>query len=178
MRSRLPIFRTPPSRTVDTLSFLPMSPMSSFLPLNANEDVRDATRSPCTFDSALMISSAIPSAKYSFSASALMFANGSTATDFACDTVVFGKASVFVGVVSWPETSAWANSAEVANRPDPSVDIALVTAQSTLAGTDDRISCNGLGVSVNRFAMIDCGVFPLNGLSPEIISYSMQARLY
>jgi len=34
-----------------------------------------------------MISSAIPSAKYSLSASLLMFANGSTATDFADEIV-------------------------------------------------------------------------------------------
>ena len=43
--------------------------MSSFLPLNANDEVRDATRSACTFESALMISSAMPSVKYSFSGS-------------------------------------------------------------------------------------------------------------
>ena len=33
-------------------------------------------------------------------------------------------------------------------------------------------ACSGFGVSVNRFAMIDCGVVPENGRSPVIISYS------
>ncbi len=41
--------------------------------------MREATWMPGTFDSALMISSVIPSLKYSFSGSALMLASGSTA---------------------------------------------------------------------------------------------------
>ena len=55
--------------------------MSSFRPLNANDDVRDATRSAVTFERALRISSAIPSAKNSVSASALMLTKGRTAMD-------------------------------------------------------------------------------------------------
>src|SRR5438094_6559450 len=54
---------------------------SSFLPLNAKQDVRPGTRNPGTFDSTLINSSVIPSLKYSSFLSALMFTNGSTATD-------------------------------------------------------------------------------------------------
>ena len=43
------------------------------------EEVRDATWMPGTFARALMISSVIPSLKYSFSGSALMLASGRTA---------------------------------------------------------------------------------------------------
>ena len=58
-----------------------MSRMSSFRPLNANADVRAITFSSSTCASALMISSARPSAKYSFSGSALRLAKGRTAID-------------------------------------------------------------------------------------------------
>src|SRR5437588_12468624 len=54
---------------------------SSFLPLNAKQDVRPGTRNPGTFVSTLINSSVIPSLKYSSFLSALMFTNGSTATD-------------------------------------------------------------------------------------------------
>src|SRR5665647_301954 len=138
MRRRFPILRTPPSRTVETFSLRPISPMSSFFPLNANDDVRDATRSDWIRDRALMISSAIPSAKYSFSGSALMFANGSTATDLAADIALFGRVPVSVGVDIVSDASACANSAEVVNRSDESVAIAFDTAHSTLAGTEER----------------------------------------
>ena len=46
------------------------------------DEVRDTTRSALTFDNAVMISSAIPSAKKSPSGSALMFVKGNTAIDF------------------------------------------------------------------------------------------------
>ena len=52
---------------------------TSLRPLNANDDERDATWMPGTLESALMISSVMPSLKYSFSGSALMLASGSTA---------------------------------------------------------------------------------------------------
>src|SRR6476660_1293805 len=113
-----------------------------------------------------MISSAIPSAKYSFSGSALMLANGSTATDLAADITFLGSDSVFVGVDIVSDASAWANSADVVNRSDDSVAIAFFTAQSMLGGTELRTLWRGLGVSVKRFAMIDCGVLPENGRSP------------
>src|SRR5436190_9000243 len=57
--------------------------MSSFLPLNAKDDVRALTCSPVIFESAVINSSLIPSLKYSSFLSALMFTNASTAMDFA-----------------------------------------------------------------------------------------------
>ena len=56
--------------------------MCSFFPLNANEDVRAATRSALIFVNALMISSAIPSLKNSFSGSLLMLTKARTAMLF------------------------------------------------------------------------------------------------
>ena len=50
-------------------------------PLKANDDVRAATRSDSIPASALMISSVMPSLKYSASGPALMFRNGSTAIE-------------------------------------------------------------------------------------------------
>src|SRR2546428_9135469 len=113
MRRRLPMRRTLPSSTVDTCSFHPTSPRSSFFPLRANETVLDATCNDWIFDNALMISSAIPSAKYSLSGSLLMFANGNTATDFAADTLGCGNVAVSVGVVAELDARACANNAEV-----------------------------------------------------------------
>lgn len=113
MRRRLPILRTLPSSTVETFSFRPTSPRSSFFPLRANDTVREATRNDWIFVSALMISSAIPSVKYSFSGSGLMFAKGITAMDFAAEIVGCGMVAVSVGVEVFPETSACANIAAV-----------------------------------------------------------------
>ena len=81
----LPALRTLPSKTVFTFSLRSIPPMSSFFPLNANDDVRDATRSGFTLVKVLMISSAIPSLKYSFSGSLLMLTNASTAMLFSAD---------------------------------------------------------------------------------------------
>ena len=80
-RMRSPERRTLPSRTFVTPSACAMRRTSSFLPLNANADVRAMTFSPGICASALMISSARPSLKYSFSLSPLRLANGSTAID-------------------------------------------------------------------------------------------------
>ncbi len=60
-----------------------------------------------------MISSAIPSVKYSLSGSALMLAKGSTATDLAADTACCGIVCVSVGVSRPLEPSALAKMAEV-----------------------------------------------------------------
>src|ERR1043166_6879538 len=57
--------------------------MSSVLPLKANDDVCAGTCRPLICVKAVLRSSVIPSLKYSFSLSALMFTNGRTATDFA-----------------------------------------------------------------------------------------------
>src|SRR4051812_28789578 len=82
MRSLSPDRCTLPSSTADTFSNSPILRMSSFFPLNAHADVRAGTRNPGTFASPLSTSSVMPSLKYSFSLSPLMFTNGSTATDF------------------------------------------------------------------------------------------------
>ena len=55
----------------------------SLRPLNWNEEGRPATLRSFTCASALRISSAMPSEKYSLSLSALMFTNGSTAMAFS-----------------------------------------------------------------------------------------------
>src|SRR4029079_16034502 len=125
-----------------------------------------------------MISSAIPSVKYSLSGSALMFVNGSTATDFAADTTVCGSDAVSVGVTRLPDASAWPNCAAVEYRPDASIAIALVTAFSTDSGIELLMLRSDLGISEKRFAITACGVAPLNGRSPLNISYITQARLY
>src|SRR5213592_4356442 len=57
--------------------------MSSFLPLNANEDVRALTCKPVIFESAVINSSLTPSLRYSSPFSALIFTNGNTAIDFS-----------------------------------------------------------------------------------------------
>jgi hypothetical protein len=53
----------------------------TFFPLNENADVRAATRNASILASAFSISSASQSQKYSFSGSALMLTNGSTAME-------------------------------------------------------------------------------------------------
>src|SRR6266446_1447200 len=56
---------------------------SSFLPLNAKQDVRHGTRNPGIFDSTLISYSVMQSLKYSSFLSALMLRNGRTAIDLA-----------------------------------------------------------------------------------------------
>ena len=150
--------------------------MSSVVALNANDDVRDATRSALIVVSALMISSAMPSVKYPFSRSALMSANGSTAIDFGAAagfTVVWSP-----GVDTFGQTSALANSPEVGNRSRGSFDSAFVTASSISSGTlGSTLRSDGTG-SVNRLLSTDCAVEPVNAFFPDRISYSMHARLY
>ena len=80
-RMREPDLRMLPSSTVATPSALAIRRMSSCLPLNANADVRAITFNPGMRVSALMISSARPSPKYSLSLSALRFSNGKTAIE-------------------------------------------------------------------------------------------------
>ena len=79
MRTRFPTLRTLPSSTELTPSFSPICRTSTSLPLKAKEEVREATWMPGTLARALMISSVMPSLKYSFSGSALMLASGRTA---------------------------------------------------------------------------------------------------
>ena len=81
MRKRLPALRTLPSRRVSTSSFRPIVAASSFVRLKWNDDVRAMTRSPLILASTFRSSSARPSEKYSSSALALRFTNGSTAIE-------------------------------------------------------------------------------------------------
>jgi hypothetical protein len=53
----------------------------TFFPLKAKEELRAMTKSCDSFDKAVMISSEIPSAKYSCSMSPLILAKGNTAME-------------------------------------------------------------------------------------------------
>ena len=81
MRTLFFAFRTLPSKTVLTPNWLPMVRTSIFLFLNAKEDVRAMTFKPFTVVRALIISSVIPSLKYSFSGSELILTKGRTTMD-------------------------------------------------------------------------------------------------
>ena len=63
IRSVSPDLRTLPSSTVSTPSVLPISCTLIGFPFSANTDVRAGTFSPCTFASALISSSVMPSLK-------------------------------------------------------------------------------------------------------------------
>src|SRR5438309_1812260 len=79
IRRRSPARRTVPSSTQAAPSSAPMARTSCGLPLSANTDVREATRSPSTPARAAISSSVMPSLRYSFSGSGLALTNGSTA---------------------------------------------------------------------------------------------------
>ena len=139
---------------------------------------REATRcarrpaTPGTLASALMISSVIPSLKYSFSGSALMLANGSTAIAFGAACSSGPPAACAAGRCRRRATmarSASANSAAVGKRSTGVRASARVTASSTASGTSRVARTLGIG-ETNRLAMIACGVGPVNGGSPVSIS--------
>ena len=81
MRMCSPSSRTLPSSTARTLSARAILRMSSFLPLNAKEEVRAATRKFEALERSFRSSSEMPSLKYSFFGSPLMFRKGSTAIE-------------------------------------------------------------------------------------------------
>ena len=110
-----------------------------------------------------MISSARPSPKYSFCLSALMLANGSTATDVSA-------AECGMGSTRSALTSAAANCAGLVKRFAGSFAIARTIVASTLSGTESRTSRIEGTASVRCFAMIDCADGPVNGTSPDSIS--------
>src|SRR5688572_31200097 len=109
-----------------------------------------------------MISSAIPSAKYSFSGSALALTKGSTATDLAAAIVGCGTGAKSAAVVDEAAASASANIASVSYLADASIDIALLTARSRLCGMLPRNDRSGFGVSINRLTITACAVGPVN----------------
>ena len=130
-----------------------MTRMSWPAPLNANEAVREATRNAATRVSALMISSVIPSLKYSFSGSALRLTNGSTAIEPAGGATGCGAASggAVAAVAVRGVASASTSSAAVAKRSAGARASARATACSTQAGTVSRtVRRRGTGSSIWR----------------------------
>ncbi len=81
MRTRPPALRTLPSSTWLTPSCLATWGTSTDLPLKVKAVLRATTDRAETLDRSVMMSSLMPSLKYSCSASPLMLANGRTQTD-------------------------------------------------------------------------------------------------
>lgn len=81
MRTRSPDFRTLPSTTWRTPSSSPILSGLTVTPLYENDELRAGTNRPEIFDRSVMMSSVMPSLKYSCSASPLMLTNGKTTTD-------------------------------------------------------------------------------------------------
>src|SRR5215207_10404108 len=123
-----------------------------------------------------MTSSVMPSAKNSFSGSALRLRNGSTATDAtrgrSPDTT-----EPTAGVAT-PSVSSPANAPTEGNRSAGTLASARTIARATAGGTVSRSRrTDGTG-STSRFERIEYGVAPAYGTSPASISNSTQARLY
>ena len=125
-----------------------------------------------------MISSVIPSLKYSFSGSALMFVSGRTAMALAAGAGVRPAATVAWAGAADPLTwrSASTNCAAVGNRSTGVLARARVSASSTASGTSRVTRTLGMG-EMNRLAMMAWAVAPVKGGSPVSISNSTQARL-
>ena len=135
---------------------------------------------PGTLASALMISSVIPSLKYSFSGSALMFGSGRTAIALAaaCGASVRRRRSPAPGGRPVDAgRSASANCAAVRNRSTG------VRGQGAGQRVVDRLGHVARDPhawesgEMNRLAMMACAVGPVNGGSPVSISYRTQPRL-
>jgi len=142
IRTRLPARRTLPSRSVATSSAAPISRGLRSPFLKAITELREITLSERIFESWMMTSSVIPSAKYSFSGSGLRFTNGSTAIDGV-------RAGAATGV-----TSAAAKAAAEANRLSESRASAVATARSIGTGTEGRTRRTCGSGSVTRRKMI------------------------
>src|SRR6056297_125569 len=113
MRTRSPARRTLPSSTVLTPSVAATSGMPTDFPLKMNDEVREATRNCGSLTSRFRISSAMPSLKYSFSLSPLMFMKGSTAMDFRLSagfTCAAGAGGAGAGDVASPGGAAGASA--------------------------------------------------------------------
>ena len=125
-----------------------------------------------------MMSSVTPSLKYSFSGSALMFSNGSTATDRATVmswSIACAVPTAIATVTGVPRASA--NRAADMNRSAGSVASAFFTAASTASGTSSRTARSDPIGLLNRLAITASSVFPANGGWPTSISKSTQPRL-
>ncbi len=115
-----------------------------------------------------MISSAMPSLKYSNSGSPLRFANGKTAIDSPPSPSV---------VASSRAVRAAANWAAVANRSAGALASAVNTARSSASVTVGRTLRIGGAMSTEWRAITACAVRPVNGTDPVSISYTTHARL-
>ena len=125
------------------------------------EEVREITLSALIFESWAMMSSVMPSLKYSFSGSVLMFSNGSTATDFAAVTsctIACAAPTAMATVAGVPSASA--NWAAVENRSAGMVAIAFFTAASTASGTSSRTARGDGTGELSRLAMTAMSVDP------------------
>ena len=129
-------------------------------PLNANADVRETTRRPGTLASALISSSVMPSAKYSFSGSGLRLANGSTAIDRSARL----DETTSVGA---PGTSARPRSPAVENRSSGRFARVRCTTRSSQVGTLSAAErMEGTGSVICR-ATTACAFGPANGGGPS-----------
>ncbi len=81
MRTRLPALRTLPSRTWLTFSWRATWGTSTALAFSVNAVLRETTNSAETLERSVMMSSLIPSLKYSCWGSSLMLAKGRTQID-------------------------------------------------------------------------------------------------
>ena len=103
--------------------------------------MRDITRSPWIFESWAMMSSVMPSEKYSLSCSPLMLSNGSTATKrWDSGTLTSGEKRCCGPEVTSElvPSSAAAKSAAVAKRASGSLASAFLIASSIAAGISPR----------------------------------------
>ena len=131
MRTRSPARRTLPSSSAVAPSVAPISRRLCVRCLNGMTELREITLSARIFERCAMTSSVMPSAKYSFSGSALRLRKGSTATAVARGRDGAGA------------MSAAANSPTVAKRSAGTLASARVIASSTGAGTVLREPAHG-----------------------------------
>ena len=143
MRTRLPARRTLPSSKVATSSVAPISRRLWSRPLNFITEPRPITRSERILESWAITSSVIPSAKNSFSGSALRLWKGRTATD--------GRRGAGAAV-TFP-ASASANAAAVAKRWVGSTASARASVSSIAAGTCGRTRRTRGAGSISRRAI-------------------------
>ena len=166
MRTRSPSRRTLPSSSAATSKRAPISRRLCCRCLSGITEVLEITVRARIFDSCAMMSSVIPSAKYSFAGSGLKFVNGSTAIDLGLGRTARG----------W--VSASANAAAEANRSAGTVASALSRACSTPPGTVARRRRTPGAGPARRLAITACAVGPVYGGSPANSSYKTHPRLY
>jgi hypothetical protein len=142
------------------------------------DEVREMTLSALTLESWAMMSSVMPSLKYSFSGSVLMFSNGSTATDLPLSATCWMACAAPTAIATVAAgVSASENWEAVLNRSAGTVAMAFRTAASTASGTSSRAERGDGAGELSRLAITAVRVDPRNGASPTSISYSTHPRL-